>query len=1203
MKLSQDWDWDAGDIVVRRRRKRHQLVTCAYNYCLASSSVQAPQAISSDNDVDAHTRPTDRETDFIQLRSRRIKRPRSSRSRDSLATGGDPSEGLVNSVAEDGNQRVALRMVAEPRSSPTTRKWSLVDPRKRASVFRVSAFGRTGERRATEKTPTSYEHLASERFGRELVDGGDVESWPEVPRRNAKKALTRPVDGEGGRKALDMGRRLDHGAFLGNKLHLQPVHPDARLIQPAQSAHPTIPSSDDDAQPALVRYARLKQREQNDQTSTHRPSAPRVFTSHPNPERWALKDTTVNVATAFHQAASSGMQTYTSHHNNAWASGSNRPNPAVPRSSSAEYEKEAQHVGLKNRLAPPPSRLNNPPGAGLRPTTGQGQRKPVSKMASVHHVPDSEGEPDNDPDPSDRAKSPLNQVIDVAKRALAPATFYLRQRSQEPDTSVNGQNSTYDYSAEEREFQANNSKTNSISGHRMNRMSVDNKAYKPSLSDRESSEEHSDDDDKGRRRRKKKKKTDPVGGPLTTLPVMAADKRKRRRSKGKSGTGDDEEEDEESGSETNTAAFEKASNPRASVARSSVPPASRQSVRGPETAGEVSLGDAEQGLQSIPEVEGEDEAEVQETHARHTALSPVPISIQSPVPFSIGAVLGRVVHLSFKTCLNTFVFAVHLLSGLFFVMGRILGTIVEIILIRPFRIAGLVGSQSNYDELQPQRPAKPFGKYLLIGLTLLGAWYAIQEPNKLPFSLPISPLFGGKAKPKHDQVFVAPSDVPANFAEFLARLKAVESAMSDLSRIDGNRANSHDDLLGRLDDLADRVSREARERKRVLDSVEGKVRDGVEGAVKRIEENVERKLVEGVDKRLQRKVDETVVSRVRVMDDVVSGELSSVKREMEILKVKLAAPASAGGNDEAARTRLRALEDRLGEIEGDVKDALELGKKAALVSATSATPSGTNAPWWTRFSPSKGSLRSDIMLKSADGQDITALLDQLITSSVLAHLHKDGLSMPDYALFSAGARVIPSLTSPTLELRPPTLSTRLVAYFTSHGYALGRPPVTALHHEVHNGFCWPFSGSEGQLAVALAAPVKVESVSVDHVPKEVAFDIGSAPRDMEVWGLVEGKENVRRVKEWRDARSASDSDSYPPTLPRQPEYLRLANFTYDVDGASHIQNFPVEDDIKQMGLDFGVVVLMVKSNWGRNDLTCLYRFRVHGTRLERSPVE
>ena len=62
-----------------------------------------------------------------------------------------------------------------------------------------------------------------------------------------------------------------------------------------------------------------------------------------------------------------------------------------------------------------------------------------------------------------RAKSRLDQITDVAKHALTPATFYLRQRSQELDASAdvsnpNGQNSSYDYAAEEREFLASRTK-------------------------------------------------------------------------------------------------------------------------------------------------------------------------------------------------------------------------------------------------------------------------------------------------------------------------------------------------------------------------------------------------------------------------------------------------------------------------------------------------------------------------------------------------------------------------------------------------------------------------------------------------------------------------------------------------------------------------------------------------------------------------
>jgi SUN domain-containing protein 1/2 len=140
----------------------------------------------------------------------------------------------------------------------------------------------------------------------------------------------------------------------------------------------------------------------------------------------------------------------------------------------------------------------------------------------------------------------------------------------------------------------------------------------------------------------------------------------------------------------------------------------------------------------------------------------------------------------------------------------------------------------------------------------------------------------------------------------------------------------------------------------------------------------------------------------------------------------------------------------------------------------------------------------------------------------------------------------------------------------------------------------------------LVAPVYVEEITIDHIAKEVAFDMRSAPRTMEVWGMVEGKDNIERVKEWKTARAARKElgledevaeIEYPSTLPKTPEYIRLARFTYDIHAPNNVQTFPVDPEIRDLGVDFGIVVLRVLDNWGRDDFTCLYRFRVHGQRM------
>lgn len=55
-----------------------------------------------------------------------------------------------------------------------------------------------------------------------------------------------------------------------------------------------------------------------------------------------------------------------------------------------------------------------------------------------------------------------------------------------------------------------------------------------------------------------------------------------------------------------------------------------------------------------------------------------------------------------------------------------------------------------------------------------------------------------------------------------------------------------------------------------------------------------------------------------------------------------------------------------------------------------------------------------------------------------------------------------------------------------------------------------------------------------------------------------------------------------------PDHLSLGTFTYDPSAPSHIQTFNVDPAIVDLGVDVGVVIFRVNSNWG-GDLTCLYR--------------
>ncbi|KAI0749477.1 hypothetical protein C8Q80DRAFT_1269353 [Daedaleopsis nitida] len=940
---------------------------------------------------------------------------------------------------------------------------------------------------------------------------------------------------------LGQGRRLDHHTFLNknnpnaNQRRAIPASysygPYRRFALTTQARQSPLPQEEETEEPALVRFARLKQREQVQQSSqpqSSRSVGPRVIASPPHPEKWSVRDTSVNIVSAFYQAATStSVDTSTADNSNASASNTNmnpneawasgiRKQPMVPRSTSVEYEKETQST-INRRLAPPPNRLQQARVA-----------RPVSKTASVRHVPDSEGE--EEVQPNGRAKTPLQQGYDMIAR-LVPATFLLRERSQEPEGSFLSPNgnesardqSSYDYSAEEREFQSASasqkpSSRRTVAQHRKNRMSTDNKAYRPSMSDLDESDEDFEVD--GKRTRRKKKKGGPGGGPLTTLPVAGYDKRKKKKRGGReNGAG---EEDEEGSSEDDQASEQRSYQRAPSIARASVPP------RQPSVPQHYDSS----GISNSMDIEGQ--------MGPLSDLDDLPPQMDGAYPptknsFSVGATLGRVVH--------------ALASLVRWVVAAFFGT-----------TASLARLTKRLNLL----------RYAFIGLTVWFAWYAL---NSGMLDLSKLPIPHGHAPP-----YQAPEIPAADLAALSARLQALEKAYASLS-VDA-------------------------ERSRVLLEGETKHRSDVVGRLGSLETRIQKESIRAQD----------VETKFRA---TTSDGINAVKKEVSHLSTQLQSLREAEsrrptvGSDEEARAKLKALEDRVGSVEGGVKDAVELGKSAMKAGVVS----GKIAQWWENVASGK---TKAVTVKSSDGQDVTSLINQLVDTAVM-RTSKDTLARVDFALHSSGANIIPSLTSDTMEIRPSNIGAQIAALLPGgKGYAIGRPPVTALHHETHTGHCWPFAGTHGQLGVALAAPVYITDVTIDHVAKEVAIDMRSAPRQMELWAMIDGQDNYAKLSDWRERRalaretaeaagqslppSVLEDVPYPRTLPKYPEYIRIANFTYNIHAPTHIQTFPVFDEVKALGIDFGKVVLMVKNNWGRDEFTCLYRLRVHGERMGEVPL-
>lgn len=871
--------------------------------------------------------------------------------------------------------------------------------------------------------------------------------------------------------------------------------------------------------------------------------------------------------------------------NNSWASAS-QTNLNVPRSTSVEYEKET-HSTSSRRLAPPPSRLVH-----------RGNRKPLSQQASgLSHISDSEAD-ERSQTPSlsveiRRGKSPLESVLDISKRALDSATLYLRQRTPElADTSAgttNGGNGSYDYASEEREYSQSFHRTLDLEqeqqhpgkkgAHRRNRMSVDNKAYRPTASDLEESDDDALDD--GKKRKKKIKKKDLRGGPLTSLPVAGYDKRRKKKKGTRNADGGEVEEDDSSESEeVRCPCFEAfrsvhipqhssaqcASVGRASITRTSIPPPSRNSVsRGSappqpriptDTSMDVESGVDTSGLETIPET---DEAPPVDATAR-------PPDFTSR-PFSIGGFLGFAVNRTIRGFLSILAFMFRIVTVFFLILGKALGSTVDILFQKPIAFIAHINP----------RPFIILGKLAIIGLTIYLAWFTLYD--RLVEFLP--------SRTAHVPYY-APDAPITNIDELAVRLQNIEAALSGLS-FDHQRARAQHDLEAHA---------------------HGEVVNRVYALEARLREEARR----AADAESQHRAS-------------ASQGLAGLQRQMEALQTQLKsidlAPHEAvvyapATNDAEARERLKLLEDRLGSVESGVREAIELSKQSA-----KPAPSSSAMPaWWSKLT-SGVATNTGLSINAGDGSDVTSLISHLVDSAVVRASTQDVISRADFALHSAGARPIPHLTSYTLEMRPTTFRGRVLGWMTGHGREVGRSPITVLHQDIHSGLCWPMSGDHGQLGVALASPAFISDVTIDHVAKEVAFDLRTAPRDMEVWGLVEGQDNLQKVMEWKTERAAQhaerqrgaeetgvpfeedqlddDKDAYPPTLPKGEPFIRLASFTYDIHSPSNIQSFPVRPEVRDLGVDFGVVALIVKNNWGKKDYTCLYRFRVHGERLGGMP--
>lgn len=233
------------------------------------------------------------------------------------------------------------------------------------------------------------------------------------------------------------------------------------------------------------------------------------------------------------------------------------------------------------------------------------------------------------------------------------------------------------------------------------------------------------------------------------------------------------------------------------------------------------------------------------------------------------------------------------------------------------------------------------------------------------------------------------------------------------------------------------------------------------------------------------------------------------------------------------------------------------------------------------------------MLFTVDLKTIKVRIEDL-ESRLSSQSPYDTVLLPDFAAWKAGGRTLWGLTSPTYHEK--NGRGRSLWMF---GRDIRRSPETALDGDMEVGSCWPMKGGAGTLGIILAEPIVPRLITVDHIVKAMAISPHSAPRSLELWGLVrssiEGDRllsmDAESVSEGRDILNTPQllSGSYASAT-----FFRIAQFTYDIHAHRATQIFNVSIATANTASAFHVVMLVVRDNWGEGAYTCLYRVRIHG---------
>jgi hypothetical protein len=409
-----------------------------------------------------------------------------------------------------------------------------------------------------------------------------------------------------------------------------------------------------------------------------------------------------------------------------------------------------------------------------------------------------------------------------------------------------------------------------------------------------------------------------------------------------------------------------------------------------------------------------------------------------------------------------------------------------------------------------------------------GALWSYIQPNKVGISLPSL----------NDPQL---ADINSHLKKFNSRLDALsrdlDSHTKSIKDIKSDQGTFRLTIEKTEKDFKTALDKSTKEHQSALDQNKREQQEALKNAIATADR--------GIDNRIKSAIHSILPKKLFVQTDE-NGRLSLPDEVIELLKEKLSWDKFLKFNDQATNQFLHA--DYSDFLHNQVKEGAIVNKESFL-----------------------DLLDKEIVEKRVDHNIVDMIQD------AINHYHQDVMNSPDYASEKRGALVVPSFTSPSYH--DDAFWRR--AFFGVLGVHNGpfHGPQKALDPESHVGSCWCMMENTGTLGVQLSRPITITNFTIEHPSSEVlAGDVGSAPKDIELWGIP----------------SLSNISRKDVTVLPETGYLGngvlLAKVRFDVKQNTPLQTFQVgsADTV------FEGVILSVRSNWGNEKYTDLYRVRVHG---------